>query len=132
VGANWMFSNNKISNLISDSHAIGKMKTSKYYSNPIVNGILNLNLDTKKIVYARYTNIFISVGTQFYNNIVLYYEYPTDFLNKNKNKSTITEVLKYLNENRFFIISDGWSGAENALHSLLKSLIKQDREITLF
>ncbi len=86
VGANWMFSNNKISNLISDSHAIGKMKTSKYYSNPIVNGILNLNLDTKKIVYARYTNIFISVGTQFYNNIVLYYEYPTDFLNKNKNK----------------------------------------------
>jgi uncharacterized membrane protein len=84
--ANWLFLNFNNPEIIMDSSSSGKVLLSNLYMGQTSKSLIYLNENIKEPIYLRYSNIFSDIGVQIYENTNLYYEYPIDFLNNNKNK----------------------------------------------
>ncbi|MCK4649614.1 DUF2206 domain-containing protein [Candidatus Pacearchaeota archaeon] len=86
ISTNWFFLNNNKNKIYVGSHSYGKMLLSENCSSNRISSDIYSGLVLKSYIYSSYNNKNFGVYTKSFNNIALYLNFPTEFLNKNKNK----------------------------------------------
>jgi uncharacterized membrane protein len=87
VGSDWLYTNKEKSiQIYSDIHTKGKLELSSKYSTRPIMDILPFFYSHNGYLYSGYKNKIFGVTTVAFRNTIIYYNFPTEFLNENENK----------------------------------------------
>lgn len=87
LSSDWFITNTFTGKIIADAHGANRIASYNdlFYNRIISEAIMPLSIQ-KNYIFSRYTNTHNSLATKFYKTVVIYYEFPQNYLDENKNK----------------------------------------------